>query len=169
MKRNICQMKTLNNWKTILILFYDDLKILRRTLWKFFITWRPEVSSFVTSIFTFYWFIVVLNAHEKVLHGGLRIILNHIRGKFWICQGRRVVNKVLQRCVVCKPSQGRTMKGLSPPDYLLIDYPSIMHLITLKLILQVLFMLKMFIVMAKTNCLNFIFVYLYVRRPAMYI
>ena len=60
--------------------------------------------------------LVVLNAHEKVLHGGLRITLNHIRSKFWICQGRHVVNKVLRRYVVCKRSQGRTRKGLPPPD-----------------------------------------------------
>ena len=50
------------------------------------------------------------------MHGGLLITLNHIRSNFWICQGRRVVNKVLRKCVVCKRSQGRTMKGLPPPD-----------------------------------------------------
>ena len=60
--------------------------------------------------------LVVLNAHEEVLHGGLGITLKHIRGKFWICQSRRVVNKVLRRSVVCKRSQGRTMKGLPPLD-----------------------------------------------------
>ena len=40
-------------------------------------------------------------------------VLNHIRGKFWTCQGRRGVNKVSQICVVYKRSHGRTING--PP------------------------------------------------------
>ena len=128
--------------KNNLDLFYDDLKILRLK-GRFGNSSLLDDQKYPVLLRTFSHFtdLVVLNAHEKVLHGGLRITLNHIRGKFWICQSRRVVNKVLRRCVVCKRSQGRTMKGLPPPDLpTFIDYPSIMHLVTLELILQVLFM-----------------------------
>ena len=43
-------------------------------------------------------------------------VLNHIRGKFWICQGPRGVNKVSQIWVVYKRSEWRTMNGPPPPD-----------------------------------------------------
>ena len=43
-------------------------------------------------------------------------VLNHIRGKFWTCQGRRGVNKVSQICVVYKRSHGRTVNGPPLPD-----------------------------------------------------
>ena len=111
---------SIENFKQLinnLDLFYDDLKILR-------LKGRFGSSSLLDDqkcpvflrTFSHFTDLVVLNAHEKVLHGGLRITLNHVRDKFWICQGRRVVNKVLRRCLVCKRSQGRTMKGLPPPD-----------------------------------------------------
>ena len=96
-------------------MFYDDLKILRLKR-RFGNSSLLDDQKYPVLLRTSSHFtdLVVLNAHEKVLHGGLRITLNHIRDKFWICQSRRVVNEVLQRCVVCKQSQGRTMKGLPP-------------------------------------------------------
>ena len=103
--------------KNNLDLFYDDLKILRLKR-RFGNSSLLDDQKYPVLLRTFshFTYLVVLNAHEKVLHGGLRITLNHIRGKFCICQSRRVVNKVLQRCVVCKRSEGRTMKGLPPPE-----------------------------------------------------
>ena len=108
--------------------------------------------------------LVVLNANEKVLHGGLHITLNHICDKFWICQSRRVVNEFLRKCVVCKRRQGRTMKGLPPPDLpayrLSFDYAFSNTGIDFA---------GPPTVTTKMKCLNVIFVYLHVRRLAMYI
>ena len=156
--------------KNNLDLLYDDLKILRLKgcFRNSSLLYDQKYPVFLRT-FSHFTDLVVLSAHEKVLHGGLRITLNHIRGKFWICQGRRVVSKVLRRCVVCKRSHGTVQKHFPLLICLLIDYPLIMHLVTLKSILQDLSMLKMFIVMTTIKCLNVIFVYLHERRLAMYI
>jgi len=57
--------------------------------------------------------LVILDAHEKVLHNGINSTLAFIRKTFWICKGRKSVKDVLRKCVLCKRFQGRTM--LPPP------------------------------------------------------
>ena len=93
--------------KNNLDLFYDDLKTLRlKGCFGNSSLLDDQKYPVLLRTFSHFTDLVVLNAHEKVLHGGLRITLNHIRGKFWICQSRRVVNKVLRRCVVCNEVKG---------------------------------------------------------------
>ena len=45
--------------------------------------------------------LVVHTSHKLLLHAGVTHTLNHIRTKFWIPQGRRVVSRVLHKCVHC--------------------------------------------------------------------
>ena len=102
--------------KNSLDFFYDDLKILRLvgSFGNSSLLYDQKYPVLLRTL-SHFTDLVVLNAHEKVLYGGLRMTLNHIRDKFWICQGRHVVLKVLRRCAVYKRSQRRTMKEPPPP------------------------------------------------------
>ena len=69
--------------KNKLDLFYDDLKILHLKR-RFGNSSLLDDQKYLVFLRTFSDFtdIVVLSVHEKVLHGSLRITLNHIHGKF---------------------------------------------------------------------------------------
>ena len=58
--------------------------------------------------------LLILKAHEDVLHYGIEFTLNKIRSKFWIVRGRKTVRSFLRKCVICKRYQGNT---LVPPEY----------------------------------------------------
>ncbi|GIY98472.1 reverse transcriptase [Caerostris extrusa] len=40
--------------------------------------------------------------HQKLQHAGVQTTLSHLRERFWIPRGRRIVREVLQKCVTCK-------------------------------------------------------------------
>ena len=50
--------------------------------------------------------LVVWDSHTKVMHNGARDTLTEICSRFWITQGRQVVNKVISKCVTCKRIEG---------------------------------------------------------------
>ena len=54
--------------------------------------------------------LIVRDSHQKVLHHGIETTLNHIRSKFWITKGRKMVQDIFKKCVTCKRYQGRTTK-----------------------------------------------------------
>ena len=54
--------------------------------------------------------IIILDAHEDVLHTKVESTLNRVRNRFWIIRGRQTVQKVIKRCVLCKWFQGKTLK-----------------------------------------------------------
>ena len=60
--------------------------------------------------------LVVLESHERVLHHGVESTLSHVRRKFWLVKGRRLIKNTLKRCIVCKKCQGLTMKPARSPD-----------------------------------------------------
>ena len=53
--------------------------------------------------------IIILDAHEKVLHMRTETTLNKLRTRFWIIRGRQTVKNVISKCVICKVAQGRTL------------------------------------------------------------
>ena len=57
--------------------------------------------------------LIVLDTHKTILHQGVSSTLSHIRLKFWIVKGKKIVKKHLGRCTICKKAQGTTMT--SPP------------------------------------------------------
>ena len=59
--------------------------------------------------------LIILQAHERCLHGGTADTLTHLRRKFWIPKGRQAVKKVTSRCVICKHYNGRPFVYPSPP------------------------------------------------------
>ena len=44
--------------------------------------------------------------HHEIGHQGVPDTLSNIRSEYWLLQGRRFVQKILKKCVVCKKTQG---------------------------------------------------------------
>ena len=64
------------------------------------------------------WFtvLVIREAHEQVDHEGTNSTLNELRSRFYVCQGRKMVDRVVSRCVTCIRWQKRTARGPASPD-----------------------------------------------------
>lgn len=45
--------------------------------------------------------LIISSAHEKTLHGGNQLTLNHVRQKFWIIRVKNLVKSVLRKCITC--------------------------------------------------------------------
>lgn len=60
--------------------------------------------------------LIVLDAHEQVMHHGVESTLCYLRSKYWLVKGRRTVKEIIRRCVVCKRFQGRVLVPPSTPD-----------------------------------------------------
>ncbi|XP_036140324.1 uncharacterized protein LOC118644157 [Monomorium pharaonis] len=45
--------------------------------------------------------LIVLQAHSRVLHGGLQLTLSTLRHDFWIIRARSLVKAVIHKCIVC--------------------------------------------------------------------
>ena len=50
--------------------------------------------------------LVIRDAHESVLHNGVRETINEIRCKYWIPRTRLKVKNIINRCVTCKKFEG---------------------------------------------------------------
>ncbi|XP_015917645.2 uncharacterized protein [Parasteatoda tepidariorum] len=70
--------------------------------------------------------LVILNAHEQVLHSGVDSTLTQVREKFWIIKGRRRIKSLLGRCIICKrysARHGEQDVAPFPPDRILESPP----------------------------------------------
>ncbi|KAF2892040.1 hypothetical protein ILUMI_14133, partial [Ignelater luminosus] len=45
---------------------------------------------------------MISHYHEKLQHVGVQAVLNEIREKFWILQGRKSVRMIVNKCITCK-------------------------------------------------------------------
>ena len=61
--------------------------------------------------------LIVLNAHEEVMHSGIEATLAIIRSSYWLMKGRRTVKGILRKCVTCKKMQGRPLLPPPSPDF----------------------------------------------------
>ena len=59
--------------------------------------------------------LVVLDAHERVMHNGPKETLAELRQKYWIIRGRSLVRYIIHRCVVCRRYEGPAYKAPPPP------------------------------------------------------
>ena len=46
--------------------------------------------------------LVVREAHERVMHNGVKETLTEIRTKYWIVKGRQFVRQMIHKCVLCR-------------------------------------------------------------------
>ncbi|XP_055326312.1 uncharacterized protein LOC129580137 [Sitodiplosis mosellana] len=61
--------------------------------------------------------LVIDDAHSSTLHGGTLVTLTHIRGCFWIANGRHAVRSRIRKCVTCfkaKPETTTQLMGNLP-------------------------------------------------------
>ena len=72
-------------------------------------------------------FLIVQDAHRRVLHNGVRETLTEIRSQFWIVRGRQFVRKILHQCVVCQRIEGGPFKGKPSPPYQNFVFPKQDH------------------------------------------
>ena len=60
--------------------------------------------------------LIVVDAHLRVMHDGVKEALTELRSEYWLMKGRQYVRKVIHRCVVCKKHEGRhCCPNPSPP------------------------------------------------------
>ena len=59
--------------------------------------------------------LVVMDAHKRVLHNGVKETLSELRSTYWLIRGRQFVRKILHGCVVCRKLEGRPCQGNPPP------------------------------------------------------
>ena len=59
--------------------------------------------------------LVVVEAHGRVFHNGIRETLNCLRQKYWVLRGREPVKAHIRNCVVCRKLEGLPFKfNLTP-------------------------------------------------------
>ena len=94
--------KRLKELDCALNLFYDDQGILRlkgrlQNTNKKFDEKYPiflDKDSYFTNL-------VILDCHNRVGHCRMKDTWNQMRSKYWVTQGRRTVNRVIQKCTKC--------------------------------------------------------------------
>ena len=59
--------------------------------------------------------LLVLKAHTRVLHNGVRETLTEVRVKYWVLKGRSVVKRILRNCITCKKFEERPFSAPIPP------------------------------------------------------
>ena len=51
-------------------------------------------------------YLIVKDAHEHVIHNGVKEMLTEVRSKFWVVKGRQFVRQVIYQCVCCRKFDG---------------------------------------------------------------
>ncbi|XP_049886962.1 uncharacterized protein LOC126381521 [Pectinophora gossypiella] len=52
--------------------------------------------------------LIIADAHQKTLHGGLQLMLCKLRTKFWIIRAKNVVRKHIHKCLVCARANAKS-------------------------------------------------------------
>ena len=64
--------------------------------------------------------LIIMDAHEAVLHNGMKDTLNQVREEYWLLHGRSWVKSVLKKCVLCRKYEGKPLQMLPAaplPDF----------------------------------------------------
>ena len=59
--------------------------------------------------------LIIKEAHQVTLHGGLGDTLAHIRKNYWIPQGRQAIKPSLRECKICRRYEARPISYPGPP------------------------------------------------------
>jgi len=57
---------------------------------------------------------IVYATHAKQLHGGALSTVTALRKRYWIPTARRIVTKLLHKCVVCRRVAGKPFPAPDP-------------------------------------------------------
>jgi len=58
---------------------------------------------------------LIREIHETNCHAGTRFVLNKIREKYWIVQGRKTVGRVIRQCVTCRRHNAKELTSEPAP------------------------------------------------------
>ena len=61
--------------------------------------------------------LIILNAHEKIFHNGVKATLAEVRSTFWIVKGRQYIKKILRKCILCRRLEGLRILHQLQPSY----------------------------------------------------
>lgn len=70
--------------------------------------------------------LIINKTHIDTFHGGVKLVLNHIRRKFWIIQGTNTVNALVNQCVRCfrfKARESSQLMGQLPEERVKFSRP----------------------------------------------
>lgn len=56
--------------------------------------------------------LIILDSHEKTLHGGVTLTMSYVNRKFWIISGNQVAKSIVQRCVTCFKYAAKTSQQI---------------------------------------------------------
>ena len=59
--------------------------------------------------------LVILRAHKRVSHNGVRETLTELRSIYWIIRGRSAVKSIIRQCTVCLRYEGKPYTATHPP------------------------------------------------------
>ena len=59
--------------------------------------------------------LIIRRAHQRIGHSGMKATLTEIRSRFWIPQGRSLIWKYINQCVVCRRHDAPSYKPPPPP------------------------------------------------------
>ena len=59
--------------------------------------------------------LVVLRAHERVFHNGVKETLTEVRSQYWITNGRAVIQKMVHDCSTCQRLEALAYRAPPPP------------------------------------------------------
>ena len=64
--------------------------------------------------------LIILDAHLKVLHSGVKDTLTEVRSEYWLIQGRSKVNSLVRKCFLCRKFGAKLLQKLPAaplPDF----------------------------------------------------
>lgn len=56
--------------------------------------------------------LLVADAHKQTLHGGVQLMLNYLRSKYWILKAKGVVKRYIHKCTICAKLNARARTQL---------------------------------------------------------
>ena len=59
--------------------------------------------------------LLIMDAHKRVFHNGVKETLTELRASYWLVQGRQFVRKVIFSCVTCRKHEGQPYRAVPPP------------------------------------------------------
>ena len=59
--------------------------------------------------------LIIEDRHRRVKHAGVKITLTDVREDYWIPRGRRMVQNIVRRCIICRRLSAKPFKAPGPP------------------------------------------------------
>lgn len=74
--------------------------------------------------------LIIQSIHEETAHGGPQLMTTVLRKKYWVIRGKRAVNNIYKKCVICKRQAGKVcsqLMGDLPEDRVKLSSRAFLH------------------------------------------